>query len=274
MFVQLLTKKKQHSHHHLHQLDYYYHHHHHYQSAITIAKQTSSSSMMVKITTTMMIFTIPLLLLVLPLLLLPIVNCSHPHHTLYPHPRNVLYSYDNEIANIPSHQDAAGHHHHHHQIDFAVTPGVLFATTESYHHLEDSHGYDYRREYSSKLAKIYNKYLNQPTDHGVELCSSSDGDNSDEEIDNIDEGSVRWFGGSGLGGDDLMANTGPYSHLVEQEDFDSAFIKSGRRIEEYERANQEYLSSDPRGLNFSAYIYVSTLHAKYNELVTKHLKHK
>jgi len=59
---------------------------------------------------------------------------------------------------------------------------------------------------------------------------------------------------------------------LDGQDFSAAFAFAGRRVEQYERANQEYLASDPRGLNFSAFIYVSTLHSKYNELVTQQLR--
>ncbi|KPM05011.1 peroxinectin-like protein 3 [Sarcoptes scabiei] len=54
---------------------------------------------------------------------------------------------------------------------------------------------------------------------------------------------------------------------IDGEDIATTFHQAGLNIEDYERANQEYLASDPRGLNFSAYVYVATLHSKYNEFV-------
>lgn len=117
---------------------------------------------------------------------------------------------------------------------FAIAPGVLPENDQSY-------GFDYRREYSPHLASIFNKYLKRPTPYdGLDGCGP--------------------------------INSGDYLHSLEEHEFDRAFLSAGKRIEEYERVNQEYLASDPRGLNFSAFVYVATLHAKYNELVTKNLK--
>lgn len=132
---------------------------------------------------------------------------------------------------------------------FAVAPGVLSPEYDSLH------GFDYRREYSPKLRQIYSRYLNSPTGDFSDGCSLG-GDHEG----GVDGG---WLGGEsspdvGVDGDDLS----------------SAFLKAGVQIEAYERANQEYLATDPRGLNFSAYVYVATLHSKYNELVTSQLKMK
>ena len=123
---------------------------------------------------------------------------------------------------------------------FAVAPGVLS-------HEHDHAGYDYRREFSPKLAKIYNKYLNRPTGDFSDQCTT--------------EGEDGWIGGE----QDVH---------VDQEDFESAFLKAGGKIEEYERANQEYLATDPRGLNFSAYIFGALLQARFNEFITQYLTSK
>ena len=147
-------------------------------------------------------------------------------------------NFDNEISGAaPGYKGGAG---------FGVAPGVLS------HDYQDPHGFDYRREFSPKLSQIYSRYLNRPTGDDSDLC----------------EGHV------GGGGDDWLGGESAHDVTVEQDEFDSAFLKAGRKIEEYERSNQEYLATDPRGLNFSAYVYVATLHAKYNELVTKQIKLK
>lgn len=154
----------------------------------------------------------------------------------------VLYlhsNYDNEILG----HEHSGAAHGPYSKGFAVTPGVLS-------HEYDAHGFDYRREFSPKLATIYNKYLNRPTGDFSDQCSSGTGHDDD------------WLGGH------------EPEVAVDASDFESAFLKAGRQIEAYERSNQEYLATDPRGLNFSAYVYVATLHAKYNELLTKQIKLK
>ena len=151
----------------------------------------------------------------------------------------VLYlqsNYENEIGDAAGYSGRGG--------GFAVAPGVLSA---DYH---DPHGFDYRREFSPKLSQIYSRYLNRPTGDHSDMCGSGHDDG--------------WIG----------AGEALHDGGVDPDDFESAFVKAGRRIEEYERANQEYLATDPRGLNFSAYVYVATLHAKYNELVTKQIKLK
>lgn len=128
---------------------------------------------------------------------------------------------------------------------FAVAPGVLPEYDNNYD------GFDYRNEYSPKLSSLFKKYLKRPSysssydDHG---CSSHDDHYS-------------------LYGHD-------YELKIDETEMSYAFQKAGIKIEDYERANQEYLASDPRGLNFSAYVYVATLHSKYNEFVTKVLKNK
>ncbi len=135
-----------------------------------------------------------------------------------------------------------------HKYSFAVAPGVLSPEYDSVN------GFDYRREYSPKLKQIYSRYLNKPTGDFSDGCMLSSGSGG---LDN------SWLGGAE-----------PEGAEIDGEDFASAFLKAGAAIEQYERSNQEYLATDPRGLNFSAYVYVATLHAKYNELLTGQLKIK
>ncbi|XP_027203202.2 peroxidase-like [Dermatophagoides pteronyssinus] len=130
-----------------------------------------------------------------------------------------------------------------HESSFAVAPGVLPEFDNGYD------GFDYRNEYSPKLSTIFKKYLKRPSIIPHE--------------------------------DNCHLHDDQYGHYGHQYDVDIgehemsyAFQKAGLKIEEYERANQEYLASDPRGLNFSAYVYVASLHSKYNEFVTKVLKNK
>lgn len=121
-------------------------------------------------------------------------------------------------------------------LEFGVAPGVL-------HDQDHSGGFDYRDEYSPKLANIYSRYLKRPS-----VLTYDDVCSLHKDVD--------------------------YGNYVDHKEIISSFHKAGIKIEEYERANQEYLISDPRGLNFSAYVYVATLHSKYNEYVTKILKNK
>ena len=167
-------------------------------------------------------------------------------------------AYDNEIvggdAGVGLGLDVGGGYHggggggggSPHKYSFAVAPGVLSPEYDSVN------GFDYRREYSPKLKQIYSRYLNKPTGDFSDGCMLSSGG-----LDN------SWLGGAE-----------PEGAEIDGEDFASAFLKAGAAIEQYERSNQEYLATDPRGLNFSAYVYVATLHAKYNELLTGQLKIK
>src|SRR6218665_1863562 len=120
------------------------------------------------------------------------------------------------------------HHSHGGSIGFGVAKGVLGGLGTEH---DEQYGFDYRREYSPKLSQIYSKYLHQsmPIDdrYGETECVSSP--------------TPEWNGAEKL--------------LLDGHDFGEAFSFAGRRVEQYERANQEYLASDPRGLNFSAYIY-------------------
>ena len=115
-----------------------------------------------------------------------------------------------------------------HESFFAVAPGVLPELDNGYD------GFDYRNEYSPKLSTIFKKYLKRPSIIPHE--------------------------------DNCHLHDDQYGHYGHQYDIDIgehemsyAFQKAGLKIEEYERANQEYLASDPRGLNFSAYVYVASL---------------
>jgi len=96
----------------------------------------------------------------------------------------------------------------------------------------------HQREYSPELSQIYSQYLKKS--FYSEQCSQS-----------LDE-----------------------TALLTHEDFNEAFSVADQQIKNYENANQQYLSTDPRGLNFSAYIFVATLHSKYNEFTTEYLTNK
>jgi hypothetical protein len=96
----------------------------------------------------------------------------------------------------------------------------------------------YQREYSPELSRIYSQYLKKS--FYSEQCSQS-----------LDE-----------------------TALLTLEDFGEAFSVADQQIKNYENANEQYLSTDPRGMNFSAYIFVATLHSKYNEFTTQHLTNK
>lgn len=119
---------------------------------------------------------------------------------------------------------------------FGVAPGV-------HPEYDQDYGFDYSREYSPQLSTIYNRYLRRPTPLDNECGHGNE---------------IDW----------------PHAEDVhmEEEDYEKAFHAAGKGVEDYERANQEYLANDPRGLNFSAFVYVSTLHSKYNELLTENLK--
>lgn len=190
--------------------------------------------------------------------LLPIV--SAPTAAALEPDSGLLYlqpAYDNEIGDAGLGEGgggyihmsaAAGSAHHHHHKSFAVAPGVLSPEYDSVN------GFDYRREYSPKLAQVYLKYLSKPTGDYSDSCSLTTGSDGVEN---------SWLGGAE-----------PEGAEIDGDDWASAFLKAGVAIEKYERSNQEYLATDPRGLNFSAYVYVATLHAKYNELLTSQLKVK
>lgn len=128
------------------------------------------------------------------------------------------------------------------QYQFGVAPGVLPDHDAGY-------GFDFRNEYSPKLSYIFKKYLKRPSIlANDEMCS-------------FEENQFSMY----------QAN---HELDIDGEDIATTFHQAGLNIEDYERANQEYLASDPRGLNFSAYVYVATLHSKYNEFVTEILKNK
>ena len=93
----------------------------------------------------------------------------------------------------------------------------------------------YQREFSPKLSQIYSQYLKN--EFFTQICAQETGE----------------------------------PPFIAGHDFRAAFQVADQQIKEYELANQEYLSVDPRGLNFSAYVYVSGLHSKYNEFLTEYL---
>lgn len=97
--------------------------------------------------------------------------------------------------------------------------------------------YDSQREYSSELARIYSKYLNR------DLYA-------------------------------VQCNQYGKSSAITDEDVNEAINYANQQIQLYENANQEYLSIDPRGLNFSAYIFGALLQSRYNEFATQYLSSK
>lgn len=119
---------------------------------------------------------------------------------------------------------------------FALAPGVLA-------NYEEGYGFDYRQEYSPGMASVYLKYLKRPTKEN-EVCHGA--------------GHFPHYAEGDLGSDS----------------FEASFQEAGNAIEEYESITQSYLASDPRGMNFSAFVYLNALHAKYNELLTESIKTK
>jgi hypothetical protein len=97
--------------------------------------------------------------------------------------------------------------------------------------------YDSQREYSPELARIYSQYLNR--DLYAAQCNQYD-----------------------------------KSSAITDEDVNEAIAFANQQIQLYENANQEYLSIDPRGLNFSAYIFGALLQSRYNEFTTQYLASK
>ena len=95
--------------------------------------------------------------------------------------------------------------------------------------------YDPQREYSPELSYIYSKYLNRPQAYGQPQCDPS------------------------------------ASSQLSDQDLAEAQSFAGQQIQQYEAANQAYLAVDPRGLNFSAYIFGAILQSRYNEFTTQYL---
>lgn len=101
--------------------------------------------------------------------------------------------------------------------------------------------YNSKREYSPELARIYTRYLSNDMTIGA-LCPNNHA---------IHDGST-----------------------VTEDDINEAISFASQQIQLYENANQQYLAIDPRGLNFSAYIFGALLQARFNEFITQYLTSK
>lgn len=102
--------------------------------------------------------------------------------------------------------------------------------------------YNAKREYSPELARIYSRYLANDMTIGA-LCPNG-----------------------------LHSPNGGLS--ITEDDINQAIVFATEQIQLYENANQQYLSIDPRGLNFSAYIFGGLLQARFNEFITSYLTTK
>ena len=94
--------------------------------------------------------------------------------------------------------------------------------------------YDANREYAPELAGIYAIYLNREQ-YGAQCDSYAQ------------------------------------SSSLTDGDLQEAMSFANQQIQLYESANQQYLAIDPRGLNFSAYIFGAILQSRYNEFTTQYL---
>ncbi|KAH7644884.1 salivary peroxidase/catechol oxidase [Dermatophagoides farinae] len=101
--------------------------------------------------------------------------------------------------------------------------------------------YNAKREYSPELARIYSRYLANDMTIGA-LCPNGH---------TIHDGSS-----------------------ITEDDINEAISFASQQIQLYENANQQYLAIDPRGLNFSAYIFGALLQARFNEFITQYLTSK
>lgn len=108
--------------------------------------------------------------------------------------------------------------------------------------------YNAKREYSPELARIYTRYLANDLSVGG-LCAQH-----------------GMSPAAGVHG----PSTSPASSITEA-DINEAIAFASTQIQLYENANQQYLAIDPRGLNFSAYIFGALLQARFNEFVTQYL---
>jgi peroxidase len=97
--------------------------------------------------------------------------------------------------------------------------------------------YDPQREYAPELAGIYVKYLSREQ-YGAQCDSYAK------------------------------------SSSLTDGDLQEAMNFANQQIQLYEGANQQYLAIDPRGLNFSAYIFGAILQSRYNEFTTQYLMAK
>ncbi|XP_054158735.1 peroxidase-like [Oppia nitens] len=202
----------------------------------------------------------------------------HPHHHHQHHPHSYIHH---------NHHNTIIHDHHSPPPPYSPLHSVLKPSHLGYTHaapvakssppssssslpfggiapellsdIPDGGRFKYQRELSPKVNHIYSQYLKGGGGAGGKHCdesATSGGDHfsNDGPVDDDDDDHHHRHGfSSGFG------------------DFDSAFRVADDQIKDYERANQEYLARDSRGLNFSAYIYVATLHAKYNEFLTDYI---
>ena len=105
--------------------------------------------------------------------------------------------------------------------------------------------YNPKREYSPELARIYTRYLANDMTVGA-MCA-----------------------GHG------MSPSGEITaQSISESDVNEAISYASSQIQLYENANQQYLAIDPRGLNFSAYIFGALLQARFNEYITQYLTQK
>lgn len=105
--------------------------------------------------------------------------------------------------------------------------------------------YNAKREYSPELARIYSRYLANDLTVGA-MCGSH---------------------GMSPAGE-------PAAQSISEADISEAIAYASSQIQLYENANQQYLAIDPRGLNFSAYIFGALLQARFNEFITQYLTSK
>ena len=100
--------------------------------------------------------------------------------------------------------------------------------------------YNPKREYSPELARIYTQYLANDMTAGA-MCAKH--------------------------------NLAPMKQAasITEADVSEAIDFASQQIQLYETANQQYLAIDPRGLNFSAYIFGALLQARFNEFITQYL---
>ena len=103
--------------------------------------------------------------------------------------------------------------------------------------------YNPKREYSPELARIYTRYLANDLTVGA-MCSQQ---------------------GLAKSGSDITTAS------ITEADVNEAISYASSQIQLYENANQQYLAIDPRGLNFSAYIFGALLQARFNEFITQYL---
>ena len=58
---------------------------------------------------------------------------------------------------------------------------------------------------------------------------------------------------------------------INKKELTNACRKAVQQFQEFKANDQKYLATDPRGLNFSQYVYEIGLHSIHNELVTKNV---